>query len=423
MYHLTTKIKNAKNSSSAAVLAYRVGFNLKDPRDGKMKYPHRALSEIENHFIINWDNPGRSEGTRSVYQDIIDEIGRTETRCNSRLFREFEIALPKEANDKNSEELVKYFALHLAIKYNVVAIPAIHSAPDKKTGNRHAHVLVTTRMVQRDRGMVFLGEKNRLMNAPAMLNDVRKFWENALNYFYDFMEIKKTVSCDSYEKQKIGKIPTIHEGAYHRRNKGYRWQANQAIHNLNEIASQGANSPAEVWANVENMRSDLGRQLEEKGQEISVLQNEIREELEKTKMTPRQKDQSKRLKLIVVKAISEGGTAIEITENLKNQLGRGGVGRNVFYRLKKSFPPAGGDDELQRARDGVGLLALLLEAPSDEALEKLKKCVEGVTQTKPANLVDLNDPFFLEDLREWEIIKTEDDQPPPPGGGGEMRIP
>lgn len=420
MYHLTTKIKNAKNSSSAAVLAYRVGFNLKDPHDGKMKYPHRTLSEIENHFIVNWDNPGRSKGTKSVYQDIIDEIGRTETRCNSRLFREFEIALPKEANDKNSEELVKYFALHLAIKYNVVAIPAIHAAPDKKTGNRHAHVLVTTRIVQRDRGMVFLGEKNRLMNAPTMLNDVRKFWENALNYFYDAMQIKKTVSCDSYEKQKIGKIPTMHEGAYHRRNKGYRWQANQAIHNLNEIASQGANSPAEVWANVENMRFDLGRQLDGKNQEIAVLQDEIREGLENTKLNSRQRDQAKRLKLIVVKAISEGGTTAEITANVKNRIGRGAEDKNAFYKLRKSLPPAGGDDDLQRARDAVELLALLFEDPSDETLEKLKKLAVGVTQTKPIKSVDLNDPFFIEALREWEIEienqgepeKKPDQQPP-----------
>jgi hypothetical protein len=411
MYHLTTKIKNAKNSSSAAVLAYRVCINLMDPRDGKMKYPHRSADDILTHFLVNWDNPGRSVGTRPIYQNIIDEIGRTETRINSRLFREFEIALPKEANDKNSEELVKSFALYLARKYNVVVIPAIHAAPDKKTGNRHAHVLVTTRMVQRDRGMVFLGEKNRLINAPTMLDDVRRFWEKVLNYFYEVMQIKKTVSCDSYEKQRIGKIPTIHEGAFHRRNKGHRWQTNQAIHSLNEIASQGANSPAEVWVNVENMRTDLGRQLEEKNHEIALLQNEIREGLEKTKLSSRQMDQAKRLKVIVVKAISEGGTTAEITENLKNRIVRDGEDKSAFFRLKKSLPPAGGDDELQRARDAVGLLALLFKDPSDETLEKLKKLAAGVTQMKPAKLADLSDPFFIEALREWEISIENPDKP------------
>ena len=252
MYHLHTKIKNVKNSSSAAVLAYRVGFNLKDPRDDKMKYPHRDVNEILSHFLVNWDMPaGRSVGTRSAYQNIIDEIGRTETRSNSRLFREFEIALPKEGSFKNRELLVQVFALYLAREYNVVVIAAIHKTPDKKTGNHHAHVLVTTREVNRDFGKVFLGEKNRLLNAPSTLAEVRKRWEIYLNRYFELGKLDKKVSCESYEKQKIGKIPTIHEGAYHRRSKGHRWQTNQAIHKLNEIASQGANSPAEVWANVE----------------------------------------------------------------------------------------------------------------------------------------------------------------------------
>ena len=416
MYHLTTKIKNAKNSSSAAVLAYRVCINLMDPRDGKMKYPHRSADDILTHFLVNWDNPGRSMGTRPVYQNIIDEIGRTETRINSRLFREFEIALPKEANDKNSEELVKSFALYLARKYNVVVIPAIHAAPDKKTGNRHAHVLVTTRMVQRDRGMVFLGKKNRRINAPTMLDDVRRFWEKVLNYFYEVMQIKKTASCDSYEKQRIGKIPTIHEGAYHRRNKGHRWQTNQAIHNLNEIASQGANSPGEVWANVEKVRTDLGRQLDETNQEIAVLQDEIRDRLEKAKLNSRQKKQAAILKQFVITAIAEVGSAREVSEYVKNRIGRGAEGKNAFFRLKKSLPPAGGDDELQTAREGVGLLALLFEDPSDETLKKLKKWAGGVAQMKPAKSVDLSDPLFLEDLREWEIeIKNPDKPEKQPG--------
>ena len=420
MYHLSIKIKNAKNSSSAAVLAYRVGINLIDPRDGEMKYPHRPLSEIENHFVVNWDCPGRSAGTRSVYQAIIDEIGRTETRINSRFFKEIGIALPKEACRADGELITELLALDVARKYNVSVIVPIHFPPDKRTKNRHGHLLVLTREVNRDCGKVTLGEKNRLLNDPAMPAWVRKRWERLLNRFYELRKINKRVSCESYEKQKIGKIPTIHEGAFHRRNKGHRWQTNQAIHNLNEIASQGANSPAEVWANAEEMRTDLDRQFAKNDQAIKELQDEIRERLEKTKLNSRQRDQAKRLNLIVVQAINEGGTTAEIAENMKNRIGRGAEDKSAFFRLKKSIPPAGGDDELQRARDGVDLLALLFADPSDETLKKLKKWAGGVTQMKPAKSVDLNDPFFLEGLREWEIEienpdkpkKTPDQQPP-----------
>ena len=403
MYHLSVKTKNAKNSSSAAVLAYRVGVNLKDPRDGMMRYPHRALSEIEGHFVLNWDCPGRSAGTRDIYQAIIDEIGRTETRSNSRFFHEIEVSLPKEASRHSREVLAERLASYMAVKYGIPVIVPLHKAPDENTSNDHAHLLPLTRKVFRADGKVWLGAKNRLVDTRGMLIGLRKFWEDLLNEFYVSAKIDKRVSCLSYAKQQIGKIPTIHEGPYHRRNKGHRWQTNQAIHVLNEIASQGANSPAEVWANAEEMRTDLDRQFAKNDQAIKELQDEIRDRLEKTKLNSRQRDQANRLKLIVVKAISEGGTAAEVTEKVKIKIGRGAEDKNAFYRLKNSLPPAGGDDELQSARDGVGLLALLFESPNDEKLEKLKRWAGGVTQMKPAKSVDLNDPFFLEDLREWEI--------------------
>jgi hypothetical protein len=59
---------------------------------------------------------------------------------------------------------------------------------------------------------------------------------------------------------------------------------------------------------------------------------------------------------------------------------------------------------------------------TDDALKKLKRWEDGTTRTVSAKSVNLNDPFVLDRLRDWEILKEEDKQPPPPAGGGEMKI-
>jgi hypothetical protein len=424
-YHLSAKVFSRQTSSCAATLAYRVGFPLRDPHDRLMKYPHRRPGGIQTHFVVNWTEPGRTACGPGGYQDILDEIGRTERRINSRMFREIETALPNEGTDEQRADLTEKFAGALCRRYGIPVIVPIHVPPNKKTGNHHGHLLLLTREVERDSGRPRLGKKVRVLDHPKTIKIIRRLWQKMLNRYYRELGIDKTVSCESYETLGIGRIPTIHEGPGARIKNGERPRINDAIRALNNAASPLASSPDAVRADVRKTCAALRKEVQKTEIQISALKKQIRHNLAAAKLNSRQKKQAATLKQLVTTAMSECKSAPEFSEFIKEKIGRGAQGRNAFYRLRKSIPPAGGDNEVQDARDGVELLALLFETENDDVLKKLKRWAAGTTLIVTPDSLNLDDPFVLDRLSAWEILAEEDKQSketPPPAGGGDMKM-
>jgi hypothetical protein len=427
-YHLFIQTFSRRTSSCAAVLAYRVGFRLRDPHDGLVKYPHRKRGDIESHFIMNWTVPGRSAGTQDLYQAILDEIGMTETRINSRMFREFVTAMPHEGTNKRRSNLTERFAGALSRGFGITTIVGQHLPPDEVTDNYHCHILGLLRAVDRSDGQPRLKGKVRKLDARKTVKAIRRLWQKMVNGYYRDLGIDKTVSCESYKTLGFDQIPTIHEGPGARIKNGERPQINKAIRERNKTRTPGLNSSAPGRIEAAKARKALKKERAELNQQIKAVKERIRHNLESATLNSRQKKQVADLKKYVAAAIAECGSAKEISEHIKDSYGRGTVGKNVYYRLRNSLPPAGGDHEVQYARDGVELLALLFETGSDDDLKKLKRWASGITHTVSAKSVNLNDPFVLERLRVWEILAEEDKQaspqppPPPPAGAGEMKI-
>ena len=424
-YHLSAKVFSRQTSSCAATLAYRVGFPLRDPHDRLMKYPHRRPGGIQTHFVMNWNDPGRSPGGHGICQEILDEIGRTERRINSRMFREIEIAIPHEGTDEQRAGLAENFAGELSRRYGIPVIVPIHVPPNKKTSNHHGHLLLLTREVERDSGRPRLGKKVRVLDHPKTIKVIRRLWQEILNRYYRDLGIDKTVSCESYQTLGIGRIPTIHEGPGARGRSGERATINDAIRELNNAASPLATSPDAVRADVRKTCAALRKEVQKIEIQISALKKQIRHNLAATKLNSRQKKQAATLKQLVTTAISECKSAPEVSGFMKGKISRRAEGKNAFHRLRKSLPPAGGDKEVQDARDGVELLALLFATESDDVLKKLKRWAAGTTLIVTPDSLNLDDPFVLDRLRDWEILAEEDKQSketPPPAGGGEMKI-
>jgi len=418
MYHLASKSMSRLDSSAAAVLSYRVGYKLRDPHDDLMKYPHRDISEIRDHFLINWECPGKSEGARKTYQAILNEVGRTETRCNSRLWREFEIALPYEGSDSNRATLVEGFALRLARKYGITLVVAIHMPPNRKTQNHHAHLLASTRFVIRDEsGQVRLGAKNRDLDSREMLELVRKLWEDCLNEYYQNYSIDKTVSCKSLEKQNIGRIPTIHEGPFSKndsRKERERCKINEAILKLNLVASPKSISPAEVLGLIPNIVEELQRKLSKATVELGRLYQELRDELAVTKLTQRQTSQVAALKQYIAEAITTEDSTFAVSEKLRLTVRRGGIAGGPFDRLRSKLPSAGGDSEVQNAREGIDIMASLFDSPCDETLDKLKKWIKRNGEGQLCKPPNLDDPQELQRLLRWLRDVDTPEAPEPP---------
>lgn len=421
-YHLSIKTFSRRSSSCAAVLSYRVGVALRDPHDGLMKYPHRKRGEIESHFVMNWTVPGRSAGTQDLYQALLDEIGRTETRINSRMFREFEAALPREGTYKQRSHLGESFAAALSRGFGITTIVGYHLPPNEDTANHHCHILGLTRAVDRSDGQPRLKAKVRKLEARRTVRVIRRLWQKMLNRYYRDLGIDKTVSCESYETLGFERIPTIHEGPGARTRNGERVEINKTIRKRNKNTSPPVTQPAAGRSEVSKARRALRKERAQLNRQIAAVKDRIQHNLESATLTSRQKKQAANLKQLVTAALAECASAREVCEYMKNKLGRGAEGKNAFYRLRNSLPPAGGDREVQNARDGIEILASLFKMETDDALKKLKRWEGGITRTVSAKSVNLNDPFVLDRLRNWENLTEEDKQPPPPAGGGEMKI-
>ena len=420
-YHLAIKVFSRPTTSCAAALAYRVGIPLRDPYDGLMMHSHRRPGGIQSHFIMNWTAPSRTEGSAEIYQQILNEIGRTETRCNSRMFREFEMGLPWEGTNKERVLLTESFAGALSRGFNITTIVGNHVPPKKTTRNHHTHLIALTRSVSCIDGQPSLEGKVRKLDERKTVKVIRRLWQKMVNGYYRRLGIDKTVSCESYETLGIARIPTIHEGPGARIKNGERAQINNAIRERN-INTPEVDTPSRALRDAAKARKAIKKEWAVLNRQINGLKNKIRGKMKSAELNSRQKNQTSTLKQIVITAIAEGGSALEVSEYVKNHIGRGTQGKDAFNRLRKSLPPAGGDSEVQDARDGIELLALLFESASDEALKKLRLWAGGTTHTISAKSVDLDDLSILRRLRDWEILKDGGSLPLPPVGSGDIQI-
>jgi ATP-dependent exoDNAse (exonuclease V) alpha subunit len=82
-------------------------------------------------------------------EELWNAAERAKNRTNSRVAREYEIALPHELGRSERLELVRSFAHELANRYGVAVDFSIHK-PHRKgdTRNHHAHVLTTMRVIE-----------------------------------------------------------------------------------------------------------------------------------------------------------------------------------------------------------------------------------------------------------------------------------
>ncbi|VWL84953.1 MobA/MobL family protein [Oceanivirga miroungae] len=132
-------------------------------------------------------------------------------RANARIYKEFEISLPKEFSDKENIELTEKFT-RMVFKNKFVYNYAIHNP---KGIQPHAHIMFCDREldgIKRNENMFFvrhnsknpmLGgvKKNRFINTNNYLLEIRKLWEDILNEKL-LEKGLDVVSCKTLEEQK-----------------------------------------------------------------------------------------------------------------------------------------------------------------------------------------------------------------------------
>lgn len=153
-YHMSVKtIGRAQGRSATAACAYRSGERIVDRATGQVfDYSRRGGVERDQKAIFA---PADAPAWVQDRQMLWNEVEAAETRKNSTVAREFEIALPADISGEDRKALVAQFATALVERHGMVVDASIHG-PDEKAaqgqGNRnhHAHVLCSTRRIEAD---------------------------------------------------------------------------------------------------------------------------------------------------------------------------------------------------------------------------------------------------------------------------------
>ena len=146
IFHLSVKtISRSAGRSATAAAAYRAGVEITDERTGDV-HDYRRKGGIESAELVL---PAEAPEWASDRNAVWNAAEQAETRKNSTVAREFEIALPSELSATERQRLARDFAREIVDRHGCVADVCIH-APDRGGDNRnhHAHILLTTRRLK-----------------------------------------------------------------------------------------------------------------------------------------------------------------------------------------------------------------------------------------------------------------------------------
>lgn len=248
-YCQTIPISRSKGRSATAASSYRAAEKILDKKSG-IEHDFTRKKGVLDKFLFN--NAGLS---RSELWNIAEH---SENRTDSRVAREWQLALPHELKRDSHRRIIENFSKDLIDQYGVAIDVCVH-APGRGKDHRniHAHLLMTTRPILSDGS---LGkEKTHLewsdtklrklgiKTAREQIESIREKWAAEVNKELEAAGLQERVSHLSLEEQGItGKIPQIHVGPLHTQlaQMGYveratRWQANELIKQANNIINLG----------------------------------------------------------------------------------------------------------------------------------------------------------------------------------------
>jgi ATP-dependent exoDNAse (exonuclease V) alpha subunit len=229
----TTSVGRNAGRRATAAAAYRAGERLRDERSGHV-YNHTARTDVAHSEIFL---PARLEGVADAWaanrEKLWNTAERTEKRSNSRVAREFEVALPHELNVTQQVALARNFARELTERYGVAVDLAVHvPRPDGNPRNFHAHLLTTTREIT-PKGLgaktgldmsILERERRGLPDGLKELHALRERWANLTNGALQEANLDVRVDHRSYAERGIDRepMPVIPIGALKMERRGLR---------------------------------------------------------------------------------------------------------------------------------------------------------------------------------------------------------
>ena len=277
LFHLSVKIgTRSKGQSAIAAAAFRSGEKLHDHETGlTAEYPQKKKEVVYSEIVLCENAPAEYADRQTLWS----AVHQIEKAKDARLWREIEVALPKEFSRSDQIETVRDFVKRLTDQ----GMCADWSMHDKGDGNPHAHIMLTTRSIKPDgtwapkcRKVYDLDENGEKIfqkidktgrkqykchkedynnwNASERVEEWRAAWAECCNAR---LPEKEHIDHRSFARQGIDKQPTIHEGRIARKMAATnqfseRVQLNKAIaeqnQELQDIHEQIKDISAEIQA-------------------------------------------------------------------------------------------------------------------------------------------------------------------------------
>jgi len=255
IYHASFQIvKRSAGRSAIAASAYRSGERLIDERTGEV-HDYTRKGGVDDTFIMAPENAPEWAHDREALWNAV-ELG--ETRKNSQVARELNVALPIELSKTASRELLEDYVQSAFVEKGMIADVAMHTLD---SDNPHAHVMLTLREISTD-GFT---TKNRDWNHKDQLVEWREGWANAVNNHLERHSINKRIDHRSLQKQGIERMPSVHLGPHAsameaRGIKTFKGDLNRRSINVNKLVVEISTGIAsQVHKTQRNLTRSAGR--------------------------------------------------------------------------------------------------------------------------------------------------------------------
>jgi len=208
IFHLSVKaIGRANGRSATAAAAYRAATRIEDERTGLTHDYTRKTGVAYREIVVPDGAPHWAQDRVQLW----NAAELAETRKNSTVAREFEVALPGELAAPERRHLATSLAQEIAARHRCAVDVAIH-APGRGGDNRnhHAHLLMTTRRLEAS-GFT---EKTRELDdlKTGEVTRWRERWATLVNEHLEEHGHKERVDHRSLEAQGLDREATYHKG-------------------------------------------------------------------------------------------------------------------------------------------------------------------------------------------------------------------
>ena len=269
IFHLSVKtLSRSAGRSATAAAAYRAGVKITDERTGEI-HDYQRRTGVESILLLL---PANAPDWATDRAALWNAVEWAETRKNSTVAREFEIALPAELSTDERKLLAHAFARQIVERHGCAVDVAIHT-PGKKGDDRnhHAHILLTTRRLT----ATGFTKKTRELD-DLKTGEIRWWREQFANMqnLYLFRHGHGTpVDHRSLEAQAINREPTRHLGPAA---TGYERRTGQPSRKRQDYEAEAAERQAlaRKAGELERQRLDVERSIIDLSGELDAAKRE-----------------------------------------------------------------------------------------------------------------------------------------------------